>query len=117
MAGSGQVGFQLGNRSVDTEAGGSGNLQFQVVAGDLAGLEVIGAGQSNVGQGCAGENDRNVFGRRQVLLGFNPQRVAVNGRFDKRQKVLVGGNVERRFAAGPSDLVSAGDLDLGKISY
>src|ERR1035437_2657696 len=85
------------------------------MAGELAGLETVAASQLHVRQRSAGENNRNAFCRRQVFLRANLQSVAADNRFDKRKKVLVGGNVERGFAAGPFNLVTTRDHDLGKI--
>jgi hypothetical protein len=68
LAGSGQVRLQIRDRTIDADLLRSGGFKPQVRTSNLAALENIAASQSHVGQGCAGENDRDAFGRRQVLL-------------------------------------------------
>ena len=86
------------------------------MAGKIAGPHTDRAVQLHVTQRGAGDGNLNAFGRSEILLPVNMQRVAGHSRRDERKKVLICGNGQRRFAAGPLNFVSARDLHCGKIS-
>ena len=71
------------------------------MAGEVAGGQTDAASQFYVRQSSAGENNLNAFGRNEILLPVNSQSIVAHNGFDEREKVLIRGNGERGFAAGP----------------
>ena len=111
-----KVRLQIRDGTINDDGGCAVGFNLQIMAGEIAGRHTDGAVQLHVRQRGTGDDNRNPFGRPEILLTINMQAVAGDARRDEREQVLIGGNGQRGFAAGPLNLVGARGLQRGKIS-